>query len=948
MSFGSMRLYWLQSLGIAIGSAIALYTNSSIAQITPDRTLPNSSNVRLEGNTRILSGGTTRGANLFHSFSEFSVPSGSTALFNNALDIQNIISRVTGKSISDINGLITSNGTANLFLINPNGIIFGKDASLNIGGSFVATTANAIGFGNFGFFSASNPEAPTPMLTVNPNALLFNQIAVAPIQNNSTAPAGVDPAGFNAIGLRVPDGHSLLLIGGNVNIDGGQLNAYGGRVELGGLAARGNVGLNVDGNNLSLGFPASSQRADISLSNSAAVYVEANGGGSIAVNARNLEVSGGSVLSAGIGRGLGSVGSQAGDITLNPTGEIKFIGSGVVNDVRQLAIGNGGNINISSGSFSLTNGAQLLARTFGNGNGGNINVDVGGAVTIAGVDNNRFPSAIITDLEPGAIGKGGNIIISSGSFSLTNGSQLSASTYGQGNGGSVKINATGSATIDNSGVNSNVFGVGNSGGISIDTGSLTVANFSVLNTSTSDGARGRAGNITIIARDLVLFNNGFAFSRLEKGGIGRAGDIYITTDGSVLVTGIPSNIADEDMGQLVSATFGVGDAGNIIITAGKNVSFDGRGSDIFTLVAFDKGVGNAGNIIINSKSLSVLNGARLTSNTENQRNAGNINITAHDTIKVDGMSNGTPSQIATDVNPGARGHGGLINLNTEALSITNGAVVDADSGGIGAAGNVEVKAGSIRLDNKANIGADTTAGQGNINLNARDFLLLRRGSTITTSATGTATGGNITINTNNLVAIPEENSDIRANSLENFGGRISINAAGIFGIQFRQQDTPFSDITASSALGPQFSGTVTISTPEVDPVRGLVQLPTSPVNITRLVASNCAAFDTEGSSFTVTGRGGLPISPTEPLQDSGTLSAWVRLKTQPENSTYTTTQPQPTAISNTTKVAKAATPIVAATGWVMDRNGNVQLVAQLPRVNPNIPWQTPATCPVSQ
>ncbi len=896
MSFGSMRLYWLQSLGIAIGSAIALYTNSSIAQITPDRTLPNSSNVRLEGNTRIISGGTTRGANLFHSFSEFSVPSGSTALFNNALDIQNIISRVTGKSASEIDGLIKSNGTANLFLINPSGIIFGKDASLNIGGSFVATTANAIGFGNFGFFSASNPEAPSPLLTVNPNALLFNQIAVAPIQNNSTAPAGVDPAGFNAIGLRVPDGHSLLLIGGNVNIDGGQLNAYGGRVKLGGLAAPGTVGLDVDGNNLSLGFPASSTRADISLTNSAAVYVEANGGGSIAVNARNLEVSGGSLLSAGIGQRLGSVGSQAGDIMLNATGEIKVVGSGVFNDVEPQAIGNGGNINISSGSFSLTNG-----------------------------------------------------------------SQLSASTFGQGNGGSVKIDATGSVTVDNSIVRSNVGeliiiseglgflfpGVGNSGGISIDTGSLTVANSSELNSSNVFGM-GRAGDITIKARDLVLFNNGFAFSRLEKGGRGRAGDIHITTDGSVLVTGIPSNVADENMGQLVSATFGEGDAGNIIITAGKNVSFDGRGSDIFTLVAFDRGVGNAGNIIINSKSLSVLNGARLTSNTENQGNAGNINITAHDTIKVDGMSNGPPSQIATGVNPGARGNGGLINLNTEALSITNGAVVNANNRGIGAAGNVEVKAGSIRLDKKANIGADTTAGQGNINLNARDFLLLRRGSTITTSATGTATGGNITINTNNLVAIPEENSDIRANALENFGGRISINAVGIFGIQFRQQDTPFSDITASSALGPQFSGTVTISTPEVDPVRGLVQLPTVPVNIPGLVASNCATFDTGGSSFTVTGRGGLPISPTEPLQDSGTLSAWVRLKTQPENSAYTNTQPQPTAISNTTKVAKAATPIVAATGWVKDRNGNIQLVAQVPQVNPEIPWPTPATCPVSQ
>jgi filamentous hemagglutinin family protein len=968
MSEMTIRGRWF--LGIMLVSAIACSGNSAIAQIIPNATLPNNSNVTINGSTFNINGGTQFGQNLFHSFQQFSVPTGGTAFFNNAVDIQNIFGRVTGGSVSNIDGLIRANGIANLFLINPSGIVFGPNASLNVGGSFVGTTANAIQFGTQGFFNATNPEAPSPLLTINPSALVFNQIA-ARIENKSTQSTGVDPAGFNAFGLRVPNGKSLLLVGGNINMDGGQLNAYGGRVELAGLATPGTVGLNVDGDKLSLDVPASSTRADISLTNRAAVYVEAGGGGNIAINARNLELSGGSILSAGIGRSLGSVGSQAGDITLNATGEIKVDNSSVYNDVQSQAVGNGGNIDITSGSLSLTNRAYLYGSTSGQGNGGNIKITTPGTVTF---DNSR----LYNDVQSQAVGNGGNIDITSGSFSLTNGAllygstsgngnggnikittpgtvtfdnsrvyndvsngavgkggninitsgslslnlaTLSASTYGEGNGGSVNIKTPGSVTVDN---NSRVLSlistpsVSNSaGGISIDTGSLKVANYSQLYSSNVFAGKGQAGDITIKARDLVLFNGGFALSRLEQGGIGKAGNISITTDGSVLVKGIPSNVANAQIGQLVTATFGEGDAGNITIKAGENVSFDGRGSDAYTLVGgySGRGVGKAGNIRIDSRTLSVINGARLFSSTESEGNAGNINVTARDSIKVDG--NG--SLINTGVNSAAtRGDGGTIFLKTEALSIANGAFVEASSDGNGKAGTVEVEAGSIRLDNKGTILSETVAGQGNIDLKARDFLLLLRGSNITTSATRTATGGNITINTNNLVAVPQENSDIKANAEESFGGRISINARGIFGIQFREQDTPLSDITASSALGPQFSGTVTINTPGIDPSRGLVQLPTDAVDIPRLVASGCNAFDSGGSGFTITGRGGLPPSPDEPLSND---VIWTDTRL-PVTTSQQHNEKKPVAKPESKPIV-----IVPATGWVFNGKGEVTLIS---------------------
>ncbi|WP_414582467.1 filamentous hemagglutinin N-terminal domain-containing protein [Scytonema sp. PCC 10023] len=1328
-----VRQWWERGLGIVICGAIAFAGNSSLAQITPDSTLPNNSNVTLDSGTFNITGGTQAGANLFHSFQQFSVPTNFTASFNNAVDIQNIISRVTGGSISNIDGLIRANGTANLFLINPNGIIFGPNASLNIGGSFVGSTANAIQFGNNGIFSASTLEAPSPLLTINPSALLFNQIAAASIQNSSVAPAGQAPSGGISSGLRVPDGRSLLLVGGDIKMDGGGLRAYGGRVELGGLASPGTVGLEVNGNNLSLlSFPDNATRADVSLTNGANVNVSAAGGGSIAVNARNLNISGESSLLAGIGQGLGSEGAVAGDITLDATGEIKVVSSGgVFNVVFPQAVGNGGNITVSSDSFSLTDGAEVLASTLGQGNAGsvsvrasnsvdlvngrilstveqggvgksgnininaaslslkdsaqlrsivrgafdnvpagrgdagNVTVDVTGPVTITGTKNG-FPSGISTDVGTGATGNGGNISISSGSFSLTDGAVLGASILGQGNAGSVSVRASDSvelvnnayifSTVERGGVgnggnininaatlslkdgaqlltlvrearNNQPAGRGNAGNVTVNvTGSVTIAGRkdtirSAISSEVRRGATGNGGNISIssgsfsltddaevvastfgqgnagnvsvrASNSIELANTAGIFSAVGEGGVGNGGNINIkaaalslkngaqlltlvreasgnlpagrgdagnvTVDvaGNVTIAGVkegnPSGIFSlvgtgaigkggniaissgdfslTDGAQLSASTFGQGNAGNITADVTGNVTIagikEGEPSGIRTLVgtgatgkggniaissgsfsltdgaqlsASTFGQGNAGNITadvtgnvtiagikegqaseisskvrtgatgtggnisISSGSFSLTDGAQLTASTSGQGNAGSVSVRASDSVElantvvifstveaggvgkggnininaasmslkegaqlqtsvleafnnlpagrgdagnvtvdvtgpvtIAGVKNEFPSAIFSVVQTGVTGNGGKISISSGSFSLTDGAVlsvstlgqgnagnvsvrafnavelvnggilstveregvgnggnininaatlslkdraaITASSAGKGTAGNIEVDTRSIRLSDRSTISSNTVAGQGNINLRPRDLLLLRRGSNITTNATGTATGGNITINTNNLVAVPKENTDISANAQESFGGRVNINTKGIFGIQFRQQDTPFSDITASSALGPQFSGSVEINRPDVDPTQGLVELPVNLVDASQQIDTSCRPDSRQQrGSFVITGRGGLRPSPYDMLTPQVVNLNLATL----EATSASGSSASPVSKETTTKPPE---PIVEATGWVKNDKGEIFLTANLPVVMPHSPWLKPASC----
>lgn len=809
-----------------VKSSILFYAASPVtAQIVPDATLPTNSNVTLEGNEAVITEGTQAGSNLFHSFEQFSVPTGGTAYFNNALDIQNIFSRVTGSPASSIDGLLRANGTANLFLLNPNGIIFGPNASLNIGGSFVASTANSLNFADNTQFSANSPQS-TPLLTISvPIGLGFGSNSRQILVQGSGAVRNPNSGLLlnREAGLSVQPSSTLALVGNGIALEGGILSSEGGRLELGSVTDSSLVRITPIDKGWALDYSDAQNFENIQLSQEATV--DASGlGGNVQVRGRQIALTNGSQIE------ISTIGSEpGGTLSVNASESVELIGRSANNQFPSAigatlypqAIGNGGNITIETGRLSLRDGAQMGAVTAGIGTAGNLTIKTKESVDLVGTSlDGRFPTSLSTSSRPGATGNGGNLSVETGRFSVLNGAQIQASTFGTGAAGNLTVKAKESVDL---------------------VGTTADGRFpTAITTSATRGATGKGGNLTI-----------------ETG-----------------------RLSIRDGAQMGSVTAGIGTAGNLTIKAKESVELIGTTAD----------------------------GQRpsaLSTRTTNVGDAGNLGI------------------------------------KTEYLTIRNGASVTVSSEGStsGKAGQLEVQASSIYLDNQAKLVAETFSGEGgDIVLQVQNLLLLRRNSQISTEARGTANGGNIIINSPFIVAMPKEDNDIIANAIEGRGGNISIRTQGIFGIQPRNQNTLQSDITASSQLG--INGTVQIDTPDFEPSQGLVSLSKTLVDVSRLVAQGCSESRSnvgEGKSeFIITGRGGLPLQPGESLQAETIVV---------NNDTLEAAKEQRSALVNTVPQDQAtSTQLVEAQGWIIDDQGEVVLTTQPPTATPDNSASTQATC----
>jgi filamentous hemagglutinin family protein len=820
--------------------AIAPLDTTASAQITPDETLA-SERSQITPDQVIqgvvsdqIDGGAIRGINLFHSFEQFNVNEGRGAYFSNPAGIENILSRVTGNDPSDILGTLGVLGNANLFLLNPNGILFGPNASLDVAGSFTATTADAIALGEQGFFSASQPQQSS-LLSVPPSVFFFNQV----ISHGGT----INNAG------NLATGQDLTLTANNLELQG-QLQA--GRDLT--LQAQDTVRIR---DSVTNPFVAVAGRQLLVQGNQTVDIFALNhpnsglfSGGNMVLRSAN-QIGGDAHYWSGGSFRIEQLDGNLGDLHSPYDPIIRSLGDVSFNNYfgASLHILAAGSVNI--GTAIITNpeagtiGTDFVQETVQLSDGTEIAID-GSAQptldiragmnpaqistpTITGINGDEFfdndfflETPILTDIPTNANITIGDVVVrpSNGLVFLTNQYEPNPSLIGdititgnglfgvgidassvEGNGSSVIVNSRGNIVLAEVGLITSSANPGIAGDIS-----LIAANDILLAPLAEITANGGDGDIQIQGNRLIMQEFSGVSSLTED--TDNSGNILIQTTDAVQING--GNIGTFGLSQAS------GNSGNITIKTGELTSigvslFGGlfTGGDITTDTA---GAGNAGDITIDARQVRLIDGAQIRASTlrlgdiGGTGNAGEITIRASDFVEVDGISleGNQPSKIATTVNPGATGSGGNLLIETNRLIVSNDAQIQAGVFGAGQGGSLTINAtqsvdifDTVIDDNPTGLfagpegsaasgtGGDITVRTGQLNIQGGESEI---SSEVDLEASGNA--GDILIETNRLVA-----GDGAGVSASTFGtgqsGTLTINASesiDLFGVDTTVED----------------------------------------------------------------------------------------------------------------------------------------------------------------
>ncbi|RKZ69743.1 MAG: hypothetical protein DRQ99_00100 [Candidatus Parabeggiatoa sp. nov. 3] len=738
--------------------------------------------------------GQQHGGNLFHSFQYFNLQSHESAHFSGPSNVNNIFSRVTGGNPSNIDGLIRSSMPhADLYFLNPSGILFGPHARLDVQGSFHASTADTIRLQDGGQFNARLPS----------NSLL----TVAPLQAFgflTDTPASITTQDSQ---LSVSNNQTLSLIGGDLHLKGespiqldekgfaaisaeSKLTAQFGRINLASVASSGDV-----------------------IPTDSGLDLKAKGG-IITANNTLIDVS---------GRGGGSVFIRGG----------QFVMQDAVIQANTLADQNGQGIDMQLSEFVNINGQTqaVLIKTFGSGNAGPLRI-VTPHLEVTG-------SAIKTDSL--GTGQAGQIEIQAKQIVFKDGGSMACDTFGAGQGcdlhlkveEGILLSGQGQGTITYNGlkftdypsrVATTTYGIGDGGQIVIVTKNIEVVGGII---SAASFGEGHAGDITIHAKQGLVSNGGvITTAAFVKG---EAGIISLTLTDQFLITGkrLGSYVTPTGMkfthNQSVIGSFSLGNsqesqAGHIIISAD---TLRLENNAMISAATLGDNTTTGGNITLKINDLSIKQGAQINNSNAafmgeeffiGNADGGDIQVVA-DNITISGINDkGVPSGLFS--NTFSAGQGGNIEIQVENLKLSEGGKISANSQ-IGNAGQITIKASTINLSGNSTISTEAqNADGGNIIIEISGLFYLQNGQITTSVKGGKAQGGNITLE--NPLFVILDHGQIKAQANAGKGGNIQITS-------HRFIASPCSLVSASSALG--IDGEVKINSPVINMDEFLVVLP---------------------------------------------------------------------------------------------------------------------------
>ncbi|TKB78835.1 MAG: filamentous hemagglutinin N-terminal domain-containing protein [Nitrospira sp.] len=851
-----------------------------------------------------ITGGTRAGTNLFHSFGQFDVPANNIANFLNdsGPETSNILGRVTGGSPSSIFGTIqtTGFGSANLFLMNPAGIVFGPTASLNVGGSVTFTTSNYLRLHDNVRFNA--------IQNANADALL----STAPISAYGFLGSTPGTIAIHGSELKVSEASNISLVSGNITVESDTLengtiksallSTPGGQINVASVASPGEI------------FPVN--------------FMPAPG-----MTMGNINLSQGTLLNA-TADAAGVVRIRGGQLTIdNATVSANTINT----NGSPMAI----DINVT-GNITMANNLSpaLTARTTGTGNAGTINIKSGNlqATTSSLADG----LVALVDTHTSGTGTAGNVAITSGNLHATNEAFfIDTGTAGTGHGGDINIQST-NVMIEGPNIATGNFRFGQLQNQDVrgSAGNLTIRATDGLQigpaaTFSTEAYFSQSGNITLEGRDVSVIGNSFVSVDGDFGGATitvkadqlRLNFASVLNSNTVVDPGgdiaITAKVVELSEGsQIRTSTLGEGTAGDIEITASEQLRLDGRKADnpglpsaiVSNFYALDpgpEGIGGSGSITINTPQLRILDGALINTSTNNSGNAGDISvfsrsvtISGQSQFEVSNASIGIGSTrgsgiytrtVGIDLCTGPCGNAGNITIATDSLSLVDGGTINSGTTNDGFGGNIAITARqSVTVENNSTISANSTGSgdAGGIFINAGQQLDLTNSSITTTTQSGLANGGNIDIRA--IDRIRFVNSTISTSVLgeDGSGGNIFIDpkvvvlqgstvtaqAVGGTGGNITFVTPLFladsaSVISASSQRG--VSGTVTIQSPtsNLSGTVGQLASKTNPPQV--LLQNRCIALaGGEQSTFILAGRYALPSEPGGWLSSPVAMEHW--------------------------------------------------------------------------